>query len=66
MASSVRPDLRHADLNLLRALVVLIEERSTVRAGRRLFLSQSTVAGALGRLRDAFGDELLVRNGRAL
>jgi LysR family transcriptional activator of mexEF-oprN operon len=66
MPSSARPELQHADLNLLRTLVVLIEERSTVRAGRRLFLSQSTVAGALARLREAFGDELLVRTGRAL
>jgi LysR family transcriptional regulator, mexEF-oprN operon transcriptional activator len=65
---TVRPlsGRNHADLNLLRTFVALIEERSTVRAGRRLFLSQSTVAGALSRLREAFGDELLVRNGRAL
>ncbi len=35
-------------------------------AARRLFLSQSTVAGSLARLREAFADELLVRNGRTL
>lgn len=61
------PDpLRTVDLNLLRLLVALVEERSTVKAGQRLFLSQSTVSGALGRLRGIFGDELLVRSGRAL
>lgn len=61
------PDLlRTLDLNLLRLLVALVEERSTVKAGQRLFLSQSTVSGALGRLRGIFGDELLVRGGRAL
>lgn len=60
------PDPRRLDLNLLRVLVALVEERSTVRAGRRLFLSQPAVSGALARLREAFGDELLVRSGRAL
>lgn len=54
------------DLNLLRVLVALVEERSTVKAARRLFLSQPTISGALGRLRQALGDQLLVRNGRAL
>ncbi len=54
------------NLNMLRLLVALVEERSTVKVGQRLFLSQSTVSGALGRLRTLFDDELLVRNGRAL
>lgn len=58
--------LRTVDLNLLRLLVALTEERSTVKVGQRLFLSQSTVSGALGRLRTIFGDELLVRTGRSL
>jgi LysR family transcriptional regulator, mexEF-oprN operon transcriptional activator len=57
---------RHLDLNLLRMLVVLVEERSTTKAAQRLFLSQPAVSGALARLRDALGDPLLVRNGRAL
>lgn len=59
-------DLQNLDLNLLRTLVTLVEERSTTQAARRLFLSQPAVSGALARLRIAFGDELLVRNGRAL
>ena len=54
------------DLNLLRSFVALIEERSTVVAARRLFLSQPTVSGALARLRELTGDQLLVRTGRAL
>lgn len=57
---------RNLDLNLLRTLLALVEERSTTRAGKRLFLSQPAVSGALARLRTHFGDELLVRNGRAL
>ena len=56
----------HVDLNLVATLVVLIEERSTVAAARRLHLAQSTVSGALARLRDTFDDPLLVRSGRAL
>lgn len=54
------------DLNLVAALVVLIEERSTTAAARRLNLAQSTVSGILARLRDQFEDELLVREGRGL
>lgn len=49
------------DLNLLRVLDVLLEERSVTRAGARLGLSQSAVSHALNRLRAALGDELLVR-----
>jgi LysR family transcriptional regulator, mexEF-oprN operon transcriptional activator len=54
------------DLNLLRTFVALMEERSTVLAARRLFLSQPTVSGALSRLRVLLSDEILIRNGRAL
>jgi len=49
------------DLNLLRLLDVLLEERSATRAGERLGLSQSAVSHALGRLRYALKDELFVR-----
>ena len=61
-----RTELGALDLNLLNALVVLVEERSTVGAARRLGLAQSTVSGTLARLRDTFSDELLVRRGRGL
>ena len=56
----------HVDLNLVATLIVLVEERSTVAAARRLHLAQSTVSGALAKLRDTFDDPLLVRDGRAL
>ncbi len=49
------------DLNLLRVLSVLFEERSVTRAGERLGRTQSAVSNALARLRAAFGDPLLVR-----
>lgn len=66
MNDAATDPIRTLDLNLLRLLVALVEERSTVKVGRRLFLSQSTVSGALARLRVTFDDTLLVRNGRAL
>jgi DNA-binding transcriptional LysR family regulator len=52
------------DLNLLAVLGALLEERNVTRAGARLRLSQPTMSGALARLRQHFGDELLVRFGR--
>ncbi len=53
--------LRQADLNLLVHLVVLIEERSISRAARRLGLSAPAVSRSLGRLRELFADQLLIR-----
>jgi LysR family nod box-dependent transcriptional activator len=54
------------DLNLLVALDVLIEDRSVSLAAKRLFLSQPALSGALNRLREFFGDELLVPSGRQM
>jgi len=54
------------DLNLLVALDVLLAEKSVSLAADRLRLSQSATSSALGRLRDYFGDELLVVKGRAM
>jgi DNA-binding transcriptional LysR family regulator len=53
-----------ADLNLLRALFALLEERHVTRAAKRCFLSQPAMSRALDRLRETFGDELLIRVGR--
>src|ERR1700737_4500454 len=57
--------LQNFDLNLLHALHALLEERHVTRAGKRCFLSQSAMSRALERLREMFGDALLVRSGRA-
>jgi len=54
------------DLNLLRVLDVLLEERSVTRAGARLELTQSAVSHALGRLRHILGDDLFRRTGQGL
>jgi DNA-binding transcriptional LysR family regulator len=52
------------DVNLLAVLGALLEHRNVTRAGEHLRLSQPTMSGALARLRQHFGDELLVRSGR--
>jgi DNA-binding transcriptional LysR family regulator len=59
-------NLSRIDLNLLRVLDVVFEERNLIRAGLRLHLSQSAVSHALARLREAIGDELFVRTGKGL
>ena len=53
-----------ADLNLLRTLAVLLEEKHVTRAAERCFLSQPAMSRALDRLRETFKDELLIRAGR--
>jgi DNA-binding transcriptional LysR family regulator len=56
-----RTSPRAPDLNLLAILDALLDERSVTGAARRLGVTQSAVSHALGRLRDHFGDPLLVR-----
>jgi len=54
------------DLNLLVVLDALLEECNVTRASQRLHISQSGASAALSRLREHFGDELLVPVGRQL
>jgi len=54
------------DLNLLVALDALLVERSVSLAAERICLSQSATSSALGRLREYFGDEILVLKGRQM
>ncbi len=54
------------DLNLLIVLDTLLEEANVTRAAERLHIGQSAASGALARLREYFGDELLVPVGRRL
>lgn len=54
------------DLNLLVVLDALLEERNVTRASERLHVGQSAASGALARLRNYFGDALLVPVGRRL
>jgi molybdenum-dependent DNA-binding transcriptional regulator ModE len=57
--------LRGVDLNLLRTIQPLLEERHISRAAKRAFLSQPAMSRALNQLRDTFGDPLLVRSNGA-
>jgi len=59
-------NIRQADLNLLIALNVLLEERNVTRAADRLGLTQSAASRVLGRLRSTFDDPLFVRTSRGL
>jgi LysR family transcriptional regulator, nod-box dependent transcriptional activator len=54
------------DLNLLVALHALLDEKNITLAGKRVHLTQSAMSGALARLRQFFGDELLVQVGRKM
>src|SRR6187431_2129958 len=54
------------DLNLLVVLRALLTQRHVTRAAHEVGLSQSATSHALARLRELYGDPLLVRSGRAL
>ena len=54
------------DLNLLTALDALLEEGSVAGAAHRLHLSSPAMSRTLGRIRDATGDQILVRTGRTM
>jgi LysR family transcriptional regulator, nod-box dependent transcriptional activator len=54
------------DLNLLRALDVLLEEQNITHAATRMNVSQPAMSAALQRMRDYFGDQLLIRVGREM
>ncbi|WP_292932779.1 LysR family transcriptional regulator [Noviherbaspirillum sp.] len=49
------------DLNLLRVFDAVMTEQNLTRAANRLAMTQPAVSNALRRLRDALGDELLIR-----
>lgn len=59
-------DIKNIDLNLLKALDALLDERSVTRAAARLSLTQPAMSGMLTRLRDSFGDPLFVRAQRGV
>lgn len=66
--SRAAPTLRGADLPLLLSLNVLLEECNVTRAAARLHVSQPALSAQLSRLRQLFGDPLLVpaESGRGL
>lgn len=58
--------LRNLDLNLLKALDALLDERSVTRAAASLNLTQSAMSGTLTRLRESLDDPLFVRAKRGI
>ena len=59
-------DLRQIDAKQLRVLLTLLEECSVTRAAQLLDQSQPYVSLVLRRLREATGDQILVRSGSKL
>lgn len=59
-------DLREIDLNLLVIFKDIMETRNISATARRLNMSQPAASNALGRLRAAVGDALLVRSGQTM
>ena len=58
--------LKGLDLNLLVVLDALLSERNVTRTGQRINLSQPATSSALARLRDFFGDPLLIQVGQQM
>lgn len=54
-------NLTNLNLNLLRVLSALLEERSVSKAAENLCLTQPAVSHALNKLRELFDDELFIR-----
>jgi DNA-binding transcriptional LysR family regulator len=62
----MQTDIRTVDLNLLRTLDALLDERNVTKAAQRLSLTQPAVSGMLTRLRESFDDPLFVRTQRGI
>ncbi|ABV36335.1 transcriptional regulator [Shewanella sediminis HAW-EB3] len=59
-------NLAKVDLNLLKSLRALIEERHVGRAAQKMNVSQSAMSHTLARLRGVFDDSLFIRNAKGL
>ena len=59
-------NLRRLDLNLLVTLDVLLAEHNVTRAAQRLNYSQPSISVQLAKLRDIFGDPLLLPGPRGM
>ena len=57
---------RDLDLNLLPVLVAVADTGSVTAAAARLYLTQSAISAALGRLKSAIGESIVIRHGRGV
>jgi len=64
MNKPLQKSLRAIDLNLLPILRELLYSQNVSKAAERLHMTQPAVSDALARLRNQYGDEILVRAGR--
>ena len=58
--------LGRVDLNLLIFLDILLKERNVTKAANQLGITQPAMSNGLRRLRDLFGDPLLVRTSEGM
>lgn len=61
-----RNHISKVDLNLLKSLHALLEERHVGRAAAKMNVSQSAMSHTLTRLRTTFNDPLFIRNAKGL
>jgi LysR family transcriptional activator of mexEF-oprN operon len=59
-------NVRDLDLNLFRVLIAVADTGSVTAAAARLYLTQSAVSAALGRLKSALGAAIVARHGRGV
>lgn len=59
-------NIRHVDLNLFKVFDAVMQKRSVTGAAEELCLSPSAVSHSLGRLRQAFDDDLFVSKGGSM
>jgi len=59
-------NIAKVDLNLLKSLRSLLEERHVGRAAQKMNVSQSAMSHTLSRLRGVFDDPLFIRNAKGL
>lgn len=57
---------RDLDLNLFRVLLAVADTGSVTAAAAQLYLTQSAVSAALGRLKSALGEPVVARHGRGV
>ncbi len=66
LCAALMANFRTLDLNLMRLFDELMAERHLTRAASNLSMTQPAASNALRRLRDALGDELVVRSGQGV